>query len=254
MHSADHRLVYITLLSLYCLLLCKGLNSDLTWRLHPFRQDKWTPRQKDHWEIHMPCCDNNTPPTKRTAWGQLSLPQPSASLAFLSLLLKLVQGHLRLLVEKMCLLASNPKRFNIYYDHAEVGSECELEVSVNRVPLLESWENKTVQIFCLRAHLHFASSCNKEHIVYHAWKLHKYPSGKRDYSPPKYTFWLEKERFENSLLAPPRTTTPCFTIRDKEASWSFTWRTNINTLKSDLTSEFSLKPHPYSTVVRQSFH
>lgn len=29
-------------------------------------------------------------------------------------------------------------------------------------------ENKTVQISYLRAHLHFAESCNKEHTVYHA--------------------------------------------------------------------------------------
>lgn len=86
----------------------------------------------------MPCCDNNTPPTKRTARGQLSPPQLSASPAFSSLLPKLVQGHLRLLVEKIFLLVSKPKRFNIYYDHAKVESERELEVSVIRVPLLES--------------------------------------------------------------------------------------------------------------------
>lgn len=54
-------------------------------------------------------------------------------------------------------------------------------------------ENKTVQISYLRAHLHFAESCNKEHTVYHAWKMHKYPSGKRDYSPIKYTFWLDRD-------------------------------------------------------------
>lgn len=34
--SADHRPVHVTLLSLHCLLLCKGLNSDLTHQLDPF--------------------------------------------------------------------------------------------------------------------------------------------------------------------------------------------------------------------------
>lgn len=56
----------------------------------------------------------------------------------MSLLLKLVHGHLRLLVEKIFPLASKPKRFNIYYGHTKVESECELEVSVIRVPLLGS--------------------------------------------------------------------------------------------------------------------
>lgn len=221
---------YKTLLSLCCLLLCKGLNSDLTQWLHLFSWDKWAPRQKDHWEIHMPCCDNNMPATKKTAWGQLSLPQPSASLAFLSPLLKLVQGHFRFLAENISLLASKPQRFNIYCGPTKVESERELEVGVIWVPLLESWEKKTVQISCLRAHLHFASSCNKEHIVYHASALHKYPSRKRNHSPLKYRFWLEKKRFETSFLAPPRTATPCFTFRNKEVSWNFSWRTNINML------------------------
>lgn len=140
LRSANHSLAYVTLLPLFCLLFSKGLNSDLTGWLHPFSWDKWTPRQKDHWEIHMAYCDNMLP-TRRMAWGQLSLPLPSASPAFFSLLLKLFQGHLRLLVEMIFLLVSRKKinrRFNICYDYTEVESEYELEVSVIWVPLLES--------------------------------------------------------------------------------------------------------------------
>lgn len=188
------------------------------------------------------------PPTKRMAWGQL--PQPSASLAYLSPLLKLVQGHLRLLAENIFLLVSKPKRFNIYYDHTKAESECELEVSVIQVPLLQSWENRTVQISCLRARLHFASSSNKEQIVYHAWKLHKYPSGKRNYSPLKYTFWLEKKRLRTVFWLHQEPLVPVLPLGTRRQAKILPGE-QILTRWSDLRTEFSLKPHPYSAVVRQ---
>lgn len=154
------------------------------------------------------------PPTRRTARGQLSLPQPSASLAFLSLLLKLVKGHLRLWSRDFSPCVKTQK-VSYLLGSLRVESECGLEVGVIWGSLPESWENRTVQISCLRAQLHFASSCNKQHVVYHAWKMHKYPPGKRNYSPLKHTFGLEIKRCEDSFLAPPQITVLCFTFGNR---------------------------------------
>lgn len=76
------------------------------------------------------CCDNNMPPSRRTARGQLSLPQPSASLAFFSLLLKLVQGHLRLWSREDFSPCVKTQKVSYLLGPLKVGSKCGLEVGV----------------------------------------------------------------------------------------------------------------------------